>query len=114
LKAATMSFKIAIGNIVQVPLKFTLRDGSVDKLFAFSLTAMRRTPEEIDADTEKTLKDFLLDNITDWCGQTLVLQDNNEPAPFSREAFDFMLKQPGMVGCVWRSYQHECGSKEKN
>ena len=109
-----MSFKIAVGNVVQVPVKFTLRDGSVDKLFSFSLTATRRTPEEVEAQPELSVKDFLLDNVTDWSGQRLVLQDNNEPAPFSREAFEFMLKQPGIVGLVWAAYQRQAGSKEKN
>lgn len=109
-----MSFKIAVGNIVQVPVKFTLREGSVDKLFSFSLTAQRRTPEEIDAQPELTIKEYLLENVTDWLGQRLVLLDNNEPAPFSREAFDFMLKQPGVNDVVWSAYKRHCASKEKN
>lgn len=109
-----MSFKISIGNIVQVPVKFTLRDGSVDKLFGFSLTAQRRTPEEIEAQPELSVKDFMLDNVTDWSGQRLVLTENNEPAAFSRDAFDFMLKQPGVLGSVWTAYQKQCASKEKN
>lgn len=109
-----MSFKIAIGNIVQVPVKFTLRDGVVDKLFTFTLTATRRTPEEIEAQSELSLKDFMLDNVSDWSGQRLVLLENNEPAPYSREAFEFMLKQPGVLGTVWQAYQKHCASKEKN
>ncbi len=109
-----MSLKIAVGNVVQVPVKFTLRDGSVDKLFSFSLTAQRRTPEEIDAQPELSVKDFLLDNVTSWSGQRFVLLDNDEPAPFSRDNFEFMLKQPGVLGTVWLSYQRHCASKEKN
>lgn len=109
-----MSLKIAVGNVVQVPIKFTMREGSVDKLFSFSLTAERRTPEEIDAQPELSVKDFLLDNVSDWIGQRFVLLENNEPAPFSRENFEFMLKQPGLVGAVWLSYQKQCASKEKN
>ena len=107
-------FKIAIGNIVQVPLKFTMRDGSVDKLFQFHLTAVRRTQEEIEAQPELTIREFLLDNVTDWSGQRLVLLENGEPAAFSRESLDFMLKQPGVLVVAWAAYQRQCGSKEKN
>lgn len=109
-----MLFKIAIGNIVQIPVKFTLRDGSVDKLFSHTLTAARRTPDEIEEQPELSVKDFLLDNVTDWSGQRLVLTENNEPAAFSREAFDCMLKQPGVLGVTWAAYQRQCASKEKN
>lgn len=109
-----MSFKIAVANVVQVPVKFTLKDGAVNKLFSFTLTATRRTPEEIEDQPEVTIKDFLLENVTDWGSQRLVLQDNNEPAAYSKEAFDYMLKQPGLLMIIWAAYQRECGGKEKN
>ncbi len=109
-----MLFKIAAGNIANVPVKFTFKDGSVNKLFSFTLTATRRTPDEIEQQGELTVKDFLLENASDWVGQRFVLAENNEPAPFSREAFDYMLKQPGVLKIVWDSYQRECGAKEKN
>lgn len=109
-----MSLKIAVGNSVQVPIKFTMRDGSVDKLFSFSLTADRRTPEEIEAQPELSVKDFLLDNVTGWSGQRFVLLENDEPAPFNRDNLEFMLKQPGLLGTTWLAYQKQCASKEKN
>jgi hypothetical protein len=52
--------------------------------------------------------------VSDWQGQRLVLLENNEPAPFSRDAFDFMLRQPGVLSVVWGAYQKQAGSKEKN
>lgn len=109
-----MSFKIAVANVVQVHVKFTLKDGSVNRLFSFSLTATRRTPEEIEEQPEVTIKEFLVANVTDWSGQRLILQDNNEPAPYSKEAFEFLLKQPGLLMIIWAAYQRECGGKEKN
>ncbi len=109
-----MKFKTAVGNIVQIPVKLTLRDGTVDKLFAFSLTATRKTQAEIEETPELSVKDFLLDNTTDWSGQRLVLLENNEPAAYSREAFDYMLGQPGVLGVVWGAYQKHTASKEKN
>lgn len=107
-------YKLAVANIVNVPVKLTMREGSLNRKFEFSLTANRKTPEEIEEQPEQTIKEFLLENITDWSGQRLVLQDNNEPAPFSAEAFDYMLKQPGLLLLIWAAYQRECGCKEKN
>jgi hypothetical protein len=109
-----MSVKIAVGNIVEVPLKFTFRDGAVDRLFSLTLTATRKTQEEIEEDPDLSVKDFLLNNVTDWGNQRFVLLDNNEPAPYSRENFEFLLKQPGLLGTVWQAYQKAVASKEKN
>jgi len=107
-------YKIAIGNVISVPVKFTLREGVVDKLFTFTLVALRKTQEEIEEKPELSVKDFLLDNVTDCQGQRLVLLENNEPAPFTREAFDLMLRQPRVLSVVWNAYQMQAGSKEKN
>lgn len=124
-----MTFKLAIGNIVQVPFKFTMREGALEKRFAFTFTAKRRTPDEIkdfedrlqesqdDKEHKKTLasiRECLLENVTDWTGQRFILQDNNEPAPFDQDAFGFLLDQPGLLIGVWQAYQRECASKEKN
>lgn len=109
-----MKFKTAVGNIVQVPVKLSLRDGMVDKPFSFTLTATRKTQEEIEETPELSVKDFLLDVVSDWHGQRPVLLDNDEPAPFSREALDYMLKIPGVLGVVWVAYQKHTASKEKN
>lgn len=109
-----MNFKLAIAAIVIFQVKLTMRDGLIDKPFVFQLTAARKTQEQIEETPELSVKDFLLDNVTDWQGQRLVLQDNGEPAAYSREAFDFMLKQPGVLGVVWAAYQKHTAGKEKN
>lgn len=109
-----MSFKIAIGNVVQVPVKFTLREGAVDKLFSFTLTASRKTQDEMEEQPEQTIREFLLENVTDWSGQRLVLHEDGEPAAFAREAFEYMLKQQGVQGVIWNAYQRQVAGKEKN
>lgn len=109
-----MSFKIAIANIVQVPVKFTLREGAVDKLFSFTLTASRKTQDEMEGQPEQTIREFLLENVSDWSGQRLVLREDNEPAAFSHEAFEYMLKQHGLQGVIWSAYQRQVAGKEKN
>lgn len=107
-------YQICIENVVNVPVKFTMRERAVDKLFSFTLTGTRRTQEEIDEQPELSVKDFLLENISDWSGQRLVIAENREPAAFSRDALEFMLKQPGVLGIVWAAYTRTCGGKEKN
>lgn len=108
-------FKTAIGDVVQIPVKFTLKDASVNKLFSFTLTANRKSQDQMDEQPEKTVKDFLFDTITDWSGQRLVLLQNNEPAPFSRDAIEFAFaKYPSLEGIFWAAYLRESGCKEKN
>jgi len=107
-------FKVAVGNVVQVTVKLAIRDGAVDKVFKFTLTANRKTQEEIDKTPDLTVKDFLLANVTDWADQRLVLMENNEPAAFSPEAFGVMLAQPGVLPLIWMAYQRDCAGKEKN
>jgi len=109
-----MAFKLAVSNIIHVPVKFTLKEGALNKQFSFTLTGTRKTPEELEDQPEQTIKEFLLENITDWSGQRLVLTENGEPAPFGPEAFDYLLKQPGVLLIIWAAYQRECGGKEKN
>jgi hypothetical protein len=109
-----MQFKLAVGNVIQVPIKFTLKDGAVNKLFSFTLTANRKTPEELEEQPEISVLDYLYENVTDWTGQRLILQDNNEPAAFSREAFEYFLKLPDVLQMVWAAYKRECWAKEKN
>lgn len=109
-----MSYKLAIGNVVHVPVKLTMKDGAVNRTFEFTLTANRKTPEETDALGDVPVKDFLLDNVTDWSGQRLLLTESDEPAAFSRDAFGYMLKLPGLLGVVWLAYQRETAGKEKN
>ena len=108
-------FTLAIDNVVEVPVKFTLKAGKVNKPFNVTLTARRLTPEESEAQpADLSIKEFLLDNVSAWADQRLVLDAAGQPAAFSREALDAMLKVPGVLMTVWAAYNRECGCKEKN
>ncbi len=115
-------FKTAVGNIALVPVKFTARDGAQIRKFEFTLTAKRADWEEYrDArfgdEALEVMRDYLKENITDWTGQRFVLLENNEPAPFSPEALDHLLRQPGLLGVIFKAHYTECGGKgpvEKN
>lgn len=111
----TQTFKTAIGDVVKFQVKFTLKEGLVNKQFSFQLTATRQDQTYFDASTDKTVKEVLIENITDWADQRLILLENNEPAAYSAEAMEFLaIKHPTVVGLMWASYLRECGCKEKN
>lgn len=109
-------FTLAIENVVEVPVKFTLKVGKVNKPFGVTLTARRLSKEESDnMAADQSVKDFLLDNVSAWSDQRLVLDSvTGEPAPFSREAFDAFLSVTGVLGICWNAYVRECAGKEKN
>jgi hypothetical protein len=108
-------YTLAIDNVVEVPVKFTLKAGKVNKPFSATLIATRLSKEESEAQADGTsIKDFLLDNITGWEGQRLVLDGEGSPAKFSREALDAFLSVSGVLMVCWQAYLKECGAKEKN
>lgn len=116
----TTKYTVAIGNNVEVPIKFTLKEGRVNKAFAYTLLAERREAADIEAamkDNEYKFKEALLSLgcVTGWVGQKLILEeDGKTPAEFNDEAFGAMLSIPVVAAIVFQSYQKECGAKEKN
>lgn len=112
-------YTLAIEDIVEVPVKFTLKVGKVNKPFAFTLIAKRLDADEMQSrmlDCELKFKDFLkyTDLVTGWVDQRLVLDGNGQPAEFSADAFAEMLKAPGVARVCFDAYQKEVGAKEKN
>lgn len=111
------TYKLAIGNIVNAPIKFTLNDNGEDKEFEFTLKADRLSSDEISElqkDPAVTVTNFVKRVVHGWEGQKLVLDDNGTPASFSNEAFDAMLKTSGVPFVLYSGYLKACGAKEKN
>lgn len=107
-------YTLAIDNVVVFTVKFTLKSGRVNKSFCVTLTANRLSKEESEAQADGTsVKDFLLNEVTNWSDQNLVLVDG-KPADFSREAFEYMLSVGNVLAVVWNAYLKETGAKEKN
>jgi len=109
-----MAFKLAVGNMVQVPVRFSLRDGALDKNYTLTLTATRHGPDDIAAMESVTVNDFMLAQVSGWSGTHPVLAEDGTPAPYSSEALAFLLKVPGVLDAVWLAYLRECGAKTKN
>lgn len=109
-------YTLAIDNKFNLPVKFTMKEGDVNKLHAFTLTVERRTTDEVQEwtkDPDRTIQDFLLQVTTGWSNQRLVMQ-GDEPAEFSQDAYEFMLSTSGVALRIWELYLKECGAKAKN
>lgn len=109
-------YTLSIEDTVEVPVKFTLKAGKVNKTYAFTLTGTRHPQEDIESwvtDKDKKVKEILTDVITGWAGQRLVM-DGDQPADFNAESFAAMLNVHGVAGNMYLAYMKECGAKEKN
>lgn len=104
----TQQFKLAIADVVDVAIKFKVQDGGVAKPHSFTLIGGRMSQQEVRAvaaDNDTPVKDFLLERITGWRGQRLVIdKSNGEPVPFSPEAFECLLTLPGMEMIAYHAY----------
>ncbi|OWW18409.1 hypothetical protein [Noviherbaspirillum denitrificans] len=112
-----MAFKLAVANTVIVPVKFTVNNAGKEEQHNFSLDCARLMQNEITAKTKQgdgLISDFMKGVTRNWSDQRLVIDDENNPVPFSAEAFDVMLSLPGLPAVAFNSYLKECGAKEKN
>lgn len=112
-----MAFKLAIANVVKVPVKLTLNNGGKIAAFAFSVTADRLDQDQIKTslgDGEALISEFLTEVVHDWHGQTLVIDENDKPADFGPEALEMMLSTAGVSMVIFNAYLKEVGAKAKN
>lgn len=107
-----MAFILKIGNFVELPIRLEINDGSKPAIFNFKLTAKRLSVSEwekhFSTDGEhagQPVRDFLLDHITGWTGQGLVIDEGTgQPAEFNRESFTAMLSVMGVQPVVFQKY----------
>lgn len=110
-----MAAILRIGNFVQIPVRLEINDAGKTAVFSFRLTAKRLSVDQWrDNFTtegehgEQTIKDFLLDHITGWNGQTLVIdEETDHPCDFSRDNFALMLGVLGVQSVVFSGYMKE-------
>jgi hypothetical protein len=112
-----MAFKLVIADVVEVPVRFTTKDGSSTANFAFVLLAKRLPAQAFRALAEegdgRTLRQFLAEHVMGWRGQRLVVDDDGQPAEWSPEAFDCMLSLAGLAALVFEAYVQACGAQGK-
>lgn len=125
-----MALKLRVGNVVEFPIALTANDGGAEKTFKFRLTANRLSSEqwrahfdgwrerikEADAADLSMLdasEGLLMQNITGWAEQTLVIDDETgQPASFSAEGLRLMLGLFQAVALVQAAYITALGIKD--
>lgn len=103
-----MAFKLTIGDVMDVRIKGAVQGDAGSVPFNFTLR-MRRIGiaayrQVIRADSDVLIKDFLAANTVGWAGQRLVLDEADQPAAFSPEAFEALLTVVGMEGVIYQAY----------
>jgi hypothetical protein len=114
--------KLAISDKVTVPVKFTMKDGKKLVPFAFSVFCERlasddfqeRIKDDSGATSEKKIKELMSEITVGWENQTLVLDDDGQPAAFCDEARDLMFATTGVLDVVLASYMKESAARAKN
>jgi hypothetical protein len=112
-----MAYKLAVDDKVGLKIKCTTVDKSGrEKEFAFVLVCDRLDQDAVNtalADGNTTTQ-FFEKHATDWQGQTLVLEENGTPAPFSADALRALLSISGLANVFWRAYLQQAGASAKN
>lgn len=117
-----MHYKLAVAAFLAIPMAFDLADGDKVTSFKFTLQAKRVSEDEFQSrikgehgvPTNENIKGLMLELITGWKDQTLVLDDQEQPAAFCREALDVMFATPGVIDIATRNYLKEAAAKAKN
>lgn len=110
-------YQLAVEDIVELPVSFTLKVGAVNKRFSFTVYATRLEQTEINearANRDMLVADFMRPLMTGWKDQRLVLDQEKKPAEFSEGARDLMLNAAGVATVIFNAYLKEVGAKEKN
>ena len=110
-------YVLAVGNTVDVPVRFVVKDAGEEKTFKFNLFCKRLPAEEVSKaleDKSTPIKDVLARVVTGWEGQRLVKDPEGQPVAFSEEAFECMLTVAGLPVVILNAYLKEVGAKAKN
>ena len=103
-----MKFKLTIGDTIEFPVRFSLKDGDRAVPFQLTLKAKRIDSERYEkafADGSDELSaDVLREVVTGWRDQRLVMCDDGTAAEFCPEAFDALLSVVGVPGMALRAY----------
>jgi hypothetical protein len=105
-----MKYRLIVADKIKLPIRLTLNDNGKKAEHKFSLTAQRIAQDEVRAlmaDGEKTVRELLVEKISGWEGQRLVIGEDDEPAPFSSEALEVLLSLPGVDSIVFGTYLRE-------
>lgn len=104
-----MAYKLTISNIIDVPIKGSVKDGGSSVSFNFTLCCKRLDTaafrEAFGPESKVLAREFLQSHVTDWRGQRLVTDDDGKPAGFAPEALDCLLDVVGMETICVNAYR---------
>lgn len=118
-----MALKLRVGDFVEFPVALKVNDCGNDKTFKVRLTAKRLNSDqwkawfEAEENQSKSAMDvtkaLLMEHITGWSDQTLVVDDaTGQPADFSTEGLQLMLGLFQALGVVQTAYIDALGIKD--
>ncbi|KQT10964.1 hypothetical protein [Ramlibacter sp. Leaf400] len=110
-------FKLAIADTIGVLVKGAYMDeNAAEKEFSFTLFCVRLANEELRQLSEKypTAFEFLRAHARGWKDQTLVVDEANQPAPFSPDALEVLLNMGGMASLCYSAYRAQVTVTAKN
>lgn len=113
-----MAVKFAIGNVIEVPVRFQTNDGGKALKVSFKLICERLEEDELKNRIEQpdhTVKEFMQSVATGWKEQTFLVEETTgKGAEFSAENFKTMMSFPGLANLAFTSYLKEQAANVKN
>ena len=109
-------YKLAVADVVEFPVRLAYIDGGQSKSAAFRLQGQRMSePELRDLRSREgqTVADVLVEKLSGWEGQQLVLDAAGGPALFSADALRCLLSLPGAANAVFAEYVKAIGVEGK-
>lgn len=112
-------YKLAVGDVVEFVVKFTLRDGAKDRPFGMRLTASRADQGEVESDFACgiTVGEFMrARNVTmqSWTGESPLVDESQQPAPPSAETLQATMDLvPAFTGLLFAGYLEANGARGK-
>ena len=102
-----MAYRLTVADVIEFPVKVSVNDAGRTAVHQFHLTATRIPQEEaqeVIKDGERPVRELLLEKVTGWRGQKLVVDDDGQPAGFSAEAFGCLLSLAGLPMVLFQEY----------
>jgi hypothetical protein len=110
-------YQLAIGDIVEFDVKFTLREGASQRDFAVTFEAERITEEQWREESQRLqAADILKPRIRTWRNQNLVTNvADGSAADYHPDALAFALaRTKSLAEVIGAAYLAACGARAKN
>lgn len=109
-----MKFRLKIADQIEFPVTLKVRNGAAVEEHKFHVSAERIDSHQAAAlfrpgseQGEQPLSEFLQSRLKGWRGQRLVVDESDQPAEFSADSLDQMLRIPGCAAVIYSDYLRE-------